>query len=171
MRRRVLMRVFAVLLLALGGAEAAPNHSRGSVTGDKLPRFAALRASVVNLRRGPGQRYPIDWVYHRPGLPLEIIREFGAWRQVRMYDGTTGWIFHALLTSQRGFIVTVSDATIRGRPDPGARAVAHLSHGVVGRLRGCEAASLWCRVSVGHHVGYLRRAAFWGIHPGEAVAD
>jgi SH3-like domain-containing protein len=171
MTRRILARALVPLLAVLGTPEASPAQKRGSVSGVNIPRFAALRADVVNLRRGPGERYPIDWVYHRAGLPIEITREFGPWRQVRMYDGTTGWMFHSLLTSRRGFIVTVAEATIRRRPEPAARAVAHLSHGVVGRLRHCEAASAWCQVSVGHHTGYLRRAAFWGSYPGEAVAE
>ena len=40
--------------------EYDPN--KGTVTGLPIPRYASLRADVVNLRAGPGARYPIDWV-------------------------------------------------------------------------------------------------------------
>ena len=56
------------------GRPAAP--TKGSHSGLPLPRFAALRSDEVYLRTGPGPRYPIDWVYKRRDLPLEIEREF-----------------------------------------------------------------------------------------------
>jgi SH3-like domain-containing protein len=39
-----------------------------------LPRFAALRSDQVNLRAGPGDRYPIEWVFTRKELPVEIVQ-------------------------------------------------------------------------------------------------
>lgn len=151
---------------------AAGRHSaltRGTVTGWKLPRFASLEAAVVNVRRGPGTRYPIDWVYHRRGLPVEIIREFGNWRQVRMPDGTTGWVYHALLTGIRGFLVTAPNTTLRSSPRPDSGAVAHLRRGVIGTLRHCEAGAAWCAVRVHHLRGWLPRSVFFGTYPNEAV--
>ena len=41
-------------------------------SGLPIPRFASLRASDVNLRTGPGTRYPIDWVFTHQGMPVEI---------------------------------------------------------------------------------------------------
>lgn len=167
--------VLLVCLLSAGGSLAAaadarpPALTRGTVTGVKLPRYASLRVDTVNLRRGPGQRYPIDWVYHRRGLPVQIVREFDTWRQVRTQDGTTGWIYHALLVNRRDFIVTAAEVTLHRGPHPRARPVAHLQHGVVGRLLHCAGGAAWCQVSVGDHVGYLLRAAIWGSDPGEAV--
>ena len=37
-----------------------------------LPYFAALHADKVNLRAGPGERYPIEWVYVRRDWPVEV---------------------------------------------------------------------------------------------------
>ncbi|MBN8874860.1 MAG: hypothetical protein J0H67_18635 [Rhodospirillales bacterium] len=169
------------VLLAAGAAQAdpPPTHgagsarpnllTRGSVTGWKLPRFASLEAAVVNLRRGPGKRYPIDWVYHRRGLPVEIIREFDTWRQVRMPDGTTGWVYHSLLTGVRGFLVTAPNTTLRRAPRADAAAVAHLRRGVIGQLRHCEANAAWCSVRLQRLSGWLPRTDFYGAYPHEAV--
>jgi SH3-like domain-containing protein len=49
--------------------------------------------------------------------------------------------------------------------------VAILNPGVIGRLRGCAAASDWCQVQVDDFRGWLRREEFWGTLPGEAVAN
>lgn len=156
---------------AMADGPPHPALARGVVTGQVLPRFASLRADAVNLRRGPGQRYPIDWVYHRRGLPVEIIREFQNWRQVRTRDGTTGWVLHALLSGHRSFVVTPAQVTLRHAPRSDAGPVAHLQHNVIGDLKHCKAGAAWCRVMVHGLSGYLPRAAIWGSYPGEAVGD
>lgn len=79
--------------------------TKGSNTGLPLPRFAALRADDVNMRAGPGQRYPIQWVYHRRGLPVQIEREFDVWRLVEDSDGVKGWVHQATLIGSRDFVV------------------------------------------------------------------
>ncbi|EGG77944.1 aspartyl-tRNA synthetase [Gluconacetobacter sp. SXCC-1] len=81
------------------------DNTKGSVTGLPLPRFAAFRADEVNLRTGPGQRYPIDWVYHRRGLPVKIEREFDVWRLVEDSDGQKGWVHQATLVGTRTFVI------------------------------------------------------------------
>ena len=88
-------------------------ETKGSATGLPLPRFAALRSDEVNLRAGPGTRYPIDWVYKRRDLPVEILREFEVWRLIQDPDGIKGWVHQATLTGRRAFIVTGGDATLR----------------------------------------------------------
>lgn len=77
----------------------------GSVTGLPLPRFAAMRADEVNMRSGPGQRYPIEWVYHRRDLPVKIEREFDVWRLVEDSDGQKGWVHQATLVGTRTFVI------------------------------------------------------------------
>jgi SH3-like domain-containing protein len=144
--------------------------NKGSATGLPLPRFAALRSDEVNLRAGPGTRYPIDWVYKRRDLPVQILREFEVWRLVQDPDGIKGWVHQATLTGRRSLIVTGSDATLRRDPKDNASAVAILKPGVIGRLRSCPAASDWCQVQVGDYRGYLKRGQFWGTLANEVVA-
>lgn len=145
--------------------------SKGSATSLPLPRFVALRSDDVNLRAGPGTRYPIDWVYKRRDLPVEILREFEVWRLVQDADGVKGWVHQATLTGRRSFIVTGGEATLRRDPQDSATAVAVLKPGVVGHLRSCQAGSDWCQMQVGDYRGYLKRSQFWGTLPGETVAN
>ncbi|HEY2620392.1 MAG TPA: SH3 domain-containing protein [Acetobacteraceae bacterium] len=145
--------------------------SKGSNTNLPLPRFAALRSDEVNLRAGPGTRYPIEWVYKRRELPVEIEREFEVWRLVQDPEGTKGWVHQATLTGRRSFIVTGGDATLRRDAQDSASAVAILKPGVIGHIRSCAATSDWCQVQAGDYRGYLKRGQFWGTLPGEAVAN
>jgi SH3-like domain-containing protein len=145
--------------------------NKGSNTGLPLPRFAALRSDEVNLRSGPGTRYPIQWVYKRRELPVEIEREFEVWRLVQDPDGIKGWVHQATLTGRRSFIVTGGDATLRREAQDNARPVAILKPGVIGHLRSCAAASDWCQVQAGDYRGYLKRSQVWGLLPGEVVTN
>jgi SH3-like domain-containing protein len=149
---------------------AAPEH-RGSATNLPLPRFAALRSDEVNLRAGPGTRYPIEWVYKRRELPVEIQREFEVWRLVQDPDGIKGWVHQATLTGRRSFIVTGGDATLRREAQDNAAPVAILKLGVVGHIRTCQTNSNWCQVQTGDYRGFLKRSQFWGTSPGELVAN
>ncbi|MGA9865605.1 MAG: SH3 domain-containing protein [Acetobacteraceae bacterium] len=155
-------------------AKPAPppiDPNKGTVTGLAIPRFASLRADEVNMRAGPGDRYPIEWLYKRRGMPVEIEREFEVWRLVAAPDGVKGWMHEATLEGRRDFIVTGTEQTLRAGPTETARAVAVLKPGVVGRIRSCAAGAAWCKVAVGDYRGWLPRDAFWGALPNEVIAS
>lgn len=142
----------------------------GSSTGLPLPRFVSLRADAVNLRVGPGDQYPILWVYHRVGLPVEVLREFDVWRLVVDSHGTKGWMHEATLMGGRHFVINSPTAvTLYRRPQTDANPRAQLMPGVVGTIERCAAGGDWCRVRVDHIGGWLQRSEFWGTLPGEKI--
>jgi SH3-like domain-containing protein len=134
-----------------------------------LPRWASLKADEVNLRTGPGTRYPIDWVYHRVNLPVQIEREFEVWRLIEDQDGVKGWVHQATLTGRRTFVVKGEEQVLRRTAAPTAAPVARLKPGVVGQIRACDAKADWCEVQVSDYRGFLRRADLYGLYPGESV--
>ena len=142
---------------------------KGSNTGLPLPRFASLKTDEVNLRSGPGLRYPIEWVYKRRDLPVEIDREFEVWRLISDQEGVKGWVHSATLVGRRTFTIIGTEQVLRSAPQDTGDAVARLKPGVIGRLRSCEAKADWCQVQVGDYRGWLKRTAFWGTYPGEAI--
>jgi SH3-like domain-containing protein len=150
-------------------APIRPDVNKGTTTGLPLPRFASLKTDEVNLRRGPGLNYPIEWVYKRRDLPVEIQREFEVWRLVADPEGVKGWVHQATLVGRRTFVVIGAEQTIRSEAKDSASPVARLKPGVIGRLRACEANAAWCQVQVGEYRGWLKREAFWGSYPGEAI--
>lgn len=140
-----------------------------SETGLPLPRFVSLRADAVNLRTGPGRRYPIDWVYTRAGLPIKIVAEFEGWRQVRAQDGTTGWVHKSLLSGKRTVTVAGREDRIYREPSKSAQIAAFVEPGVNANLLECE--NGWCRISVDSHrvAGWMPQDSLWGILPDEFV--
>lgn len=161
------VRIFALIVaLALGAASvaAAPEG-----TGQPLPRFVSLRAGEVNMRIGPGEQYPIDWVYQRAGMPMEVVAEYYTWRRVRDWRGTEGWMHTSMLSGRRAMVVSGAVRSLRAEPDPRAPLMANVEPGVIGRLLECRGNSVWCRVEIAGIRGWLRRGEFWGAYETESL--
>lgn len=161
--------LLGVFLLAVFAAPTAPVAAGNKGTGLPLPRFVSLRANEVNLRTGPGVQYPVDWVYLRRKLPVEIIAEYGTWRKVRDWQGTQGWVHQSMVSAKRTFIVTGDTRTVRRKNESGSAPVARAEAGVIGRLISCPNLQGWCRVEVGGREGWLRRVEIWGLHRSEVM--
>jgi SH3-like domain-containing protein len=159
-------RLAALVLAALAIPAIAGAQTR---SGDALPlpRFVSLRAEEVNLRAGPGSRYPVEWVYQRKQLPVEIVAEFEHWRKIRDWQGTEGWVHQSMLTGRRSFIVTSREATLRSRPEPNAPVAARLEATVIGSLIECQ--PQWCRADAAGVRGWIPRTDFWGAYPRETL--
>lgn len=136
-------------------------------TGLPLPRFASLRADEVNLRRGPGLRYPIEWVYRRRHLPVEIIEEFGTWRRIRDWEGTLGWVHQSMLQGRRTARILGEARLLRDGPSEDSEPVARVEPGAIGLIERC--AERWCRLDFDNHAGWLRRQTVYGVYPREEL--
>ena len=157
----------AGLALALWLWGLAPGQA-GETSGLPLPRFVSLRSDEVNLRTGPGVRYPIDWIYLRKDLPVEVVAEFEAWRKIRDWEGAEGWVHQSMLTGRRMMVVIGKEPrALRASDADSADAVAELAPGVMGRLLHCPRNRDFCRVEIDQAQGWLRRDHFWGVYKGE----
>ena len=170
--RHVLPTTPVLTLLAALLAAAASDAAADS--GLPVPRFVSLASSEANLRTGPGRQYPVDWIFVRPALPMEVIGEFDVWRRVRDPDGVEGWMHHSLLSGQRSVVLRGDDLlSLRAMADASAPVVALAEPGVIARLRACPAPSAetgdWCEVEAAGQRGWLPRAALWGVYPSEEV--
>ncbi len=164
--RLILARLLPILLILAVPALAGVPRARAD-TGLALPRFVALRSGEVNVRTGPGRRYPILWVFQRRYLPVEIIAEFDTWRRVRDREGAIGWVHQSTLTGRRSVIVTGRTRTLMRRPEPAAPPVAQAEADVIAHLLKC--AGGWCRIDAGGYKGWLKRAEIWGVYSNETV--
>ncbi len=160
---------FAVSTTATDGlaaeARTAEAEKRFGPSGSPLPRFVSLGSDRINLRTGPGRRYPIAWVFVRHGLPVLVTREYQNWRKVRDSDGVEGWVHRSLLSGRRHALVMGATRTLRRAPGKDAPAVLRAEAGVIGRLLACRAA--WCRIEIADTEGWLERAHIHGALPGE----
>lgn len=135
---------------------AAPAHAE-----DEVPYWVSLRAEEANMRVGPSEAYPIEWVYQRVGLPLKVVRKMSGWRLVEDPDGARGWIVSRFLSLERSAIVTGDEPSpIRAEASPGAALLWRAEPGVVVMLGDCD--SGWCKVSIGEKAGWMDAESLWG---------
>ena len=173
--RALLAALAASAMAALAAAQPAEPACLGG-SGLPLPRFVSLKSDRVNMRNGPGTDYPTAWVYRRAGLPLEVIKEFEGWRQVRDADGAAGWVLQSFLSGRRTALVLpweVKPGTpapkiaLRRNDSERARAVAMVEAGVIANLASCD--GRWCRVNIDKFQGYIEQKKLWGVYEGEVI--
>jgi SH3-like domain-containing protein len=175
--RWVLSALAAMAMTVAAGAQSsptAPTFPGGSNL--PVPRFVSLKSDRVNLRKGPGTDYPTAWVYRRAGLPLEVIKEFEAWRQVRDADGADGWVLQSFLSGRRTALVlpwevkpgaTPPKVALHSDDSARSRPVAMVEAGVIANISWCDGG--WCRVSIDRFGGYIEQGKLWGVYKGEVI--
>jgi SH3-like domain-containing protein len=148
-----------------GDNKSTATQRKGS--GLPIPRFASLRSDEVNVRTGPGTRYPVDWVFKRKAMPVEIVAEYENWRKIRDWQGASGWVHQSLLSGKRSFIVSSKAASVHKTPATSAEIVARLEPEVMGEIRSCTGD--WCRVRVSSVTGWIQRTGMWGVYKSEPI--
>ena len=179
--RRALLAIAAIVIFAMAsearsaepGEQAAP---AGGDSGPAVPRYVSLKSDRINLRAGPGTEYPTSWVFRRAGLPVEVIKEFEGWRQVRDAEGVTGWVLQSFLSRRRTALVIPWELKpdspppqipIRSRESESASPVAIVEAGVIANIHVCD--GKWCEVSVDDLRGYVEQKKLWGVYEGEVL--
>ena len=164
MNTRILLSALACAVLAVPASAA---EFADGTTDLPKPRFVSIKRGSAMMRTGPGERFPIKWEYKRPGLPMEIIKEYEIWRQVRDPDGTVGWMNKALLTGTRTGIVKGEVRLLYVAPAMNSRIAWRIEPGAVVNITLCE--DLWCRVSKDGKSGYILRDHMWGTYKREKI--
>jgi len=152
----------AILVLLLASA-GAPANAAETI---KVPYFASMKDGKTNMREGPGENYRIKWIYHRKGLPVEVIATYDVWRRVRDMDGEIGWVHMALLSRERMAVVMGAGMTaVTARADAKSDVVGEAARGAIGRLERCVPSA--CEVKFDRAEGWVARTQLWGIGDGE----
>lgn len=144
-------------------------------SGLPLPRFASLKANRVNLRIGPGREHAIAMRYLKAGLPVEIVREWSNWRQIRDWEGTEGWVHGSLLSGKRSVIVSpwakgsADLISMKSKPKTDARIVAKMEAGRSAKIQKCK--EQWCLLEIGERKGWIEQDKLWGVYGTETIDD
>lgn len=138
-------------------------------SGQPIPRFVSIRGKEVNLRQGPGTRYPIKWVYRAPGFPVEVIAEYDNWRKIRDYEGADGWVHRSMIAGARSVLTLNEDQILRAKPSAESRPLLRLGPRVTAFVLACPEETTFCRVTVRDRSGWLPRNCLWGVYPGEVI--
>ena len=132
---------------------------KGSETGRSLPRYVTLKSEKVNMRRGPGKEFQIDWVYYRKHLPVRIVLEYEGWRKIEDFEGYSGWVHGSLLSGKKSLIV-MTDASLKSRPQDDSITVVYVQKNVLLDLKYCE--EFWCKVKIHRYSGWINKKLVWG---------
>lgn len=132
-----------------------------------VPRFVSLRPNEVNARVGPGPNYPIEWIYLKAGLPVEVTAEFDTWRKIRDSEGAEGWVHQSMLCSKRHAIIQGGEALLYRTEDKISQPLVRLQEGVIINLLKCRGD--WCQVRINDFKGWIQRHFLWGVYPKENI--
>ena len=169
---RAFYQILTAFLLVCGAATSAlaQDTENNGGTGLPLPRMVSLRSSLINVRSGPGSRYPIEWVYKQKGAPVEIISEFELWRKIRDWEGTETWVHKAMLSGRRFVRVTTpGENNIYAKPEEGAKIIAKVEDGVVGEIDKCPNTDGMCLIKFDSVKGWMPRKDLFGIYDKEVI--
>jgi SH3-like domain-containing protein len=159
-----LLSIIVALIPFSISAQTGADHRPLGASGLPLPRFVSINKSAANVRRGPSEEYPLLYQYQRHGLPLEIIGEYGQWRQIRDHEGSEGWMHARLLRGGRTVMLRQAATAhmLRNRAKADGGIVALVQPGAIARLDACDGD--WCEIEVKGHTGWLNRDALWGVY-------
>ena len=157
-----MFKIITVLALLISLSSYA---EKGSVTGFEIPRFVSLKSNEINLRVGPSINYPINIKYVKKNLPIEIIDEFKLWREIKDYEGNTGWIKKGLLKGNRYVLTGIKkkDAKIFNRPN--GKKIGIIEKNNILKLETCL--EDWCYISLQNIKGWLSKNDIWGVYKKE----
>lgn len=165
LRHWLLAALCSVMLAAPAALSYAADSATTTNSGLPVPRFVALKSAEVNVRTGPGERYPISWVYKRDSMPVEVIEEFDHWRKIRDFQNSEGWVHKNLLDGRRTALVVGETRVLRRGPANDAAPLIRAQAGVIGKLLECS--EEWCRLQIQSRKGWLKKTEIWGVYPRE----
>jgi SH3-like domain-containing protein len=122
--------------------------------------MVSISRAKVNMRSGPGEKYPLKWQLGA-GYPLKVISRQGNWLKVTDYEKDTGWVHKKLTAKTPYLVVKVEKTIIRKEPGKNQRIVGNATRGVV--LRTLKHKKGW--VQVKHEsglTGWIQRDTLWG---------
>tara|TARA_B100000886_G_scaffold334748_1_gene290757 strand:- start:27 stop:473 length:447 start_codon:yes stop_codon:yes gene_type:complete len=115
----------------------------------------------ANLRKGPGNWYPIKWQINTPGLPLKILEKGDLFDKVELHDGTIGWL-SKILTSNKKNLIVIKDTNLMN--DNGKTKAKILKDNII-KIYNCdlEKKPQLCRVEIQTVKGYIEKSYLWGF--------
>lgn len=153
-----------VLTTASCFAEATPRISEKQ---EKLPRYASLGVAKAALRVGPSRAHPIEWIFVKKGMPVEILQSFDHWHKIRDHEGSEGWIHAAKISAARTVLATRDLCPVRREPVDAAPAIAVMEKTSITSVRQCKAE--WCEIVADDVRGWVSKSDIWGVYPQEAI--
>ena len=115
----------------------------------------------ANLRKGPGDWYPIKWQINTPSLPLKVIERGEFYNKVELHDGTQGWL-SIILTSNKKNLIVIRDTNLISS---NGKIKAKILKDNIIKTYNCdlEKKSQLCKVEIKNIKGYIKKSDLWGF--------
>ncbi len=166
MKRSFFGIIAFVLLFAVSAFAYAQEPDPFHSSPYPLPRFVSLGSGEVNVRTGPGPKYPIKWVYTALNLPVEVVLEYENWRKIKDKDGDEGWVHSNLLSGTRtGIIKSNQNIIVLSKPDTSSKKLLEVEPQLLVFIKECEGG--WCKISTSGYSGWIERKFIWGVYENE----
>jgi SH3-like domain-containing protein len=151
------LRMAVVIILVF----SSPSHAAQKI--NEVNYFSSLRASETNVRAGPGQNYPIKFIYKLKGIPVHVISEYDNWNEIKDYEGQSGWVMQSLLTKKRTLMIrtTKSFVNLQKKNNEKSRIIFRLENNVIGDYLKCIEG--WCALEVSGKKGWVRDEEVFGV--------
>ena len=115
----------------------------------------------ANLRKGPGDWYPIKWEIYAPSLPLKVIETGEFYNKVELHDGTQGWLSIILTSNKRNLIVIKETNLLSNNGKIKAKV---LKDNII-KTYNCdlEKKPQFCMVEIQNVKGFIKKPYLWGF--------
>ncbi len=119
----------------------------------------AVKASIANLRSGPGGKYEVLWQvekYH----PLLVVEKRKNWYKIKDFEGDMAWIHNSLLGKVKGVITTKTKCNVRSKPNKKSEIMFTVERGVPFRV--LKRSGNWIRIEhADGEIGWIYKSLVW----------
>ncbi len=119
----------------------------------------AVKATIANLRSGPGGKYEVLWQvekYH----PILVIEKKKEWYKIKDFEGDMAWIHKSLLGKINGVITTKAKCNVRSKPDKKGKILFTVELGVP--FKALKRSGNWIRIEhADGEIGWIYKSLVW----------
>lgn len=123
-----------------------------------FPYYASVKRGEVNVRSGPGNQYPILWIYQRTGYPIQVLAKFDNYYKIRDAEDEEGWVFVGMVSAKKtGLVGGRNPAPLYRKNTNTSDVLAKLAPNVVVELKD-ECSEPLCKVEVDDFKGWIEKS-------------
>ena len=130
---------------------------------DSKVNFVNTNSNNVNMYYGPGDKFPIKFIYVVKNVPFISLRSYEQWREVEDIDGAVGWVKSDLLNGNRYVYIHPDEdvAYAYNQPNYSAKILLKIDKGVLLHLVKCE--KDWCMITKNKNSAWINKRDIWGV--------
>ena len=130
--------------------------------------FVCTRSNKTNIRNGPGEDYILTQTLTTPNMPLLVMHQIEEWVNVKLFDGSQGWVYLPILKNNGSCKSTViKDTVLKQMPDKNSQTLYIFNDQEFIKVLKCKYGI--CRVrlkqnKLGKISGWIEQKNVWGVY-------